>query len=238
MKKLYIKNELAFSLLWIGIYIVSLSAADGISIDLGIEKVLTAPLCLVLSGFLYIWISKMNLKQVYGLVYPHISLKSVLYYIPLVLIVSVNLWSGVQLNYTVFESFLYVISMVCVGFLEEIIFRGFLFKALAKDNLLQAIIISSVSFGLGHIINLLNGSDFIPTLLQIAYAISAGYLFTILFHTTGSLIPCIVTHSLLNSLSAFTVEQSALMDYCSAIFLMIVPLCYAWYIQRYTKRPQ
>lgn len=237
MKQLYRKNELAFTLIWIGIYVFSLSVADGISSDLGIKKIITAPLCLLLSGFLYFWICKMNLKQKYGLVYPQISLKSVLYYVPLVLIVSVNLWNGVQLNDTIFECILCVISMMCVGFLEEIIFRGFLFKTLAKDNLQQAIIISSITFGIGHIVNLLNGADLIPTLLQIAYAISAGYLFTILFHKTGTLIPCIITHSTLNSLSAFVVERSLMMDYAAAAFLVVVPLCYAWYLQC-NQRPE
>ena len=32
-------------------------------------------------------------------------------------------------------------------------------------------------FGFGHIVNLLNGADFLPTLLQIIYAVSGGYLF-------------------------------------------------------------
>jgi hypothetical protein len=38
--------------------------------------------------------------------------------------------------------------------IEEVIFRGFLFKALQKDKLSVAIIVSSVTFGFGHIVNL------------------------------------------------------------------------------------
>ena len=55
------------------------------------------------------------------------SAKKYLHFIPLVIIASINLFCGVQLNLTVIESVLYVVSMLCVGFLEEVIFRGFLF---------------------------------------------------------------------------------------------------------------
>ena len=64
--------------------------------------------------------------------------------------------------------------MINVGFLEEIIFRGFLFKMMKKDNVKSAIIVSSITFGIGYIVNLLNGADFIPSLLQVFYAIAIG----------------------------------------------------------------
>lgn len=53
---------------------------------------------------------------------------------------------------------------------KQIIFRGFLFKALYNDNVKLAIVILSVTFGIGHIVNLLNGKDLIPTLLQVCSA--------------------------------------------------------------------
>ena len=232
MKKIYSKNELAFSLIWIGIYVVSLSVADSFSSRIGIEKSLTALLAIIMTLFLYLWINKMNLKSKYGLVYPSVSAGRLFYYVPLIMIVSVNLWSGIQLNYSVIESVLFVISMAGVGFLEEIIFRGFLFKALCKDGLKQAILISSMTFGIGHIINLFTGAELFSTLLQIAYAISIGYLFTILFLCTDSLIPCILTHSAVNSLSCFASEQSIILEIVSSVFLIIVPLVYAYAIQK------
>ncbi len=61
--------------------------------------------------------------------------------------------------------------------MEEVIFRGFLFKAICKTNVKQAIIISSVTFGFGHIVNLLNGRDIPETLIQICYAVAIGFLF-------------------------------------------------------------
>ena len=124
--------------------------------------------------------------------------------------------------------------MINVGFIEEIIFRGFLFKMMAKDNVKSAIIVSSVTFGIGHIINLLNGADLIPTLMQICYAISIGYLFVIIFYKSKSLIPCIITHSAVNSLSIFNVENGISL-YVESMFLIIVPLVYAIYINKTKK---
>lgn len=235
MTKLYQKNELSFALIWIGIYVVSLSLADSLSMEVGIAKVFTAPLCILMTLFLFFWIKKTDLKEKYGLVSPCLSASHLLYYIPLVLMATTNLWSGFQLNLSITETLLFVISMICVGFLEEILFRGFLFKALSKDNLKQAILISSITFGIGHFVNLLNGAELVPTLMQIGYAISAGYLFTILFLKTGSLVPCILAHSTINSLSCFSVERTAFVEMAASLFLMVVPLIYVFYLQN--KRP-
>lgn len=67
--------------------------------------------------------------------------------------------------------------MLCVGFLEETIFRGLPFTAIAKDNLKSAVIISSVTFGIGHIINLFNGSgmDLVNNLCRIVFAVAVGF---------------------------------------------------------------
>ena len=77
--------------------------------------------------------------------------------------------------------------MILIGFLEEIIFRVFLFQIMAKDNIKSAIIVISLTFRIGHIVNLLNVVDIIPTLIQIFYSISIGYLFAIIFIKRNSL---------------------------------------------------
>jgi membrane protease YdiL (CAAX protease family) len=121
--------------------------------------------------------------------------------------------------------------MFNVGFIEEVIFRGFLFKMMAKSNIKSAIIVSSITFGMGHIINLLNGAELVPTLLQICYATATGYLFVIIFHKSKSLVPCIITHCLVNSLSVFNVENDISL-YISPLFLTVIPLAYAIYINK------
>ena len=233
MKKLYEKNELNFALLWIGIYVVGLSLADSLSAKLGVEKSVTALLSLVLTVGLFVWTCKAGLGRKMGLIPPEIAPKEVLYYAPLLLIPTVNLWGGVHLNLTILESCLYVFSMLCVGFLEELIFRGFLFRALCKDNLKTAVIISAVTFGAGHIVNLLSGAELVSTLLQVVYAIAIGFTFTYLFLVSGSIWPCILCHSAINGLSAFASENQGLwLDLAGAAFLCAVSIGYALYLAK------
>lgn len=236
MNKLYSKSELWFSLVWIVIYVALFSVADGLSADLGIEKVVTAPLCILMTALLLLWIRKNGLTVKYGLRTAKISAKKYLYFLPLAVLASTNLWGGFALRFSPLETVLYVISMIGVGILEELIFRGFLFKALCADNIRSAIAISSITFGIGHIINLLNGADFFPTLLQICYATAAGFLFTIIFHKSGSLLPCIITHCTINSLSAFGAERSAALDVVTAVTLTVFSLLYALWILRSDKK--
>ena len=236
MYRLYKKNELNFSLVWIISYVILFSAADRLSALVGIEKIITAPVCIVFTLLLFGFISKNNLKKQYGLCPFQGNLKNYLYFIPLLLIMSVNLWNGITMNASVAETVLHILSMFCVGFIEEIIFRGFLFKALCKDNVRMAILISSITFGMGHIVNLLNGRDFIPTLLQICYANVIGFLFTILFYKGKSLLPCMITHGVLNALSIFAVKNSSLgFDIISNAALCIISVGYAFWILRKTK---
>ena len=239
MKSLYKKNELMFALINIAVYVVGISLADSASISLGVEKSVTAAATVLLSAMLLLWIKKEGLMKKYGLCKSSVPPLKMLFYLPLVIIVSVNLFYGVKMNLSVTETVLYIISMLCVGFIEEIIFRGFLFKAMAKDNIKSAIIVSSVTFGMGHIVNLFNssGADLFSTLLQIAYAIAIGFLFTVIFYRTESLISCIVTHSLVNSLSVFS-DESALTagrELFTAGVLVVVPLLYTVYLWRRTE---
>lgn len=91
--------------------------------------------------------------------------------------------------------------MINVGFIEEVIFSGFLFKMMAKENVKRAMIVSALTFGIGHIVNLLNGAEFLSTIMQVCYAVCLGYLFVVIFYKSKFLIPCIVIHGVINSLA-------------------------------------
>ncbi|MBR2496348.1 MAG: CPBP family intramembrane metalloprotease [Clostridia bacterium] len=236
MRRLYEKNELLFAILWIVIYVVSMSIADGLSQNVGIEKSITVVVSLILSSFLLVWIKKSGLSGKYGLVKGKFPPKTYLYFLPLVIIVSVNFWGGINVHLSLIESVFYVISMLCVGLLEEIIFRGFLFKYLCKDNLTVAIIVSSITFGIGHIVNLLSGADVLLTFLQIIYATCAGFLFTVIFYKSGSMLPCIITHSLINATSVIVFESNMTLSIITAVVLSVVSLVYALWIIKSDKK--
>ena len=230
MKRIYEKNEVTFSIIWILIYVITMSMADYFSYLVGIEKVFTMPLSITLVTILLIWINKEKVSSRYGLTKGCFPQKAYLYFIPLIVTVSVNFWGGVRIQYTILETVLYVISMLSVGIIEEIIFRGFLFKALSKDNVKVAIIVSSLTFGFGHIINLVSGAELLPTLLQIAYATAAGFSFTIIFYKSGSLLPCIIAHSVMNATSVFACNMGVIMDIITAVVLIVIFMGYALWI--------
>lgn len=208
MKKLYEKSEQTFAIVWIVIYCILQSLANPLNEKIGIEYSASAIFCIVQSTVLFVFIRKNNLLKRYGLCKSSFAPRYFLYYVPLFILATGNLWNGIAVNYSPWESVCRIICMLCVGFIEEVIFRGFLFKAIAKDNLKSAIIISSVTFGMGHLVNLFNGSgmDLVSNLCQISFAIAVGFLFVTIFHRGGSLLPCIITHSAINTLSTFANE--------------------------------
>lgn len=232
MNKLYRKSELWFSLAWILVYIIGTSITDNIG------KVFTLILHLLLTSLALFWVFKNGLGQKYGLCKSRLSAKRVLFYIPLLIAVSCNLWFGVRMNMSAADSAIYVGSMLCVGFLEEFIFRGLLFRAMEKDSLKAAVIVTSLTFGIGHIINLFNGSGMglIANLGQVVSAVAFGFLFVILFMKTGSLLPCIAAHSAINALSAFAVTPSPLWDILTALVLTLLALGYALILLKKTKK--
>jgi len=227
MEKIFEKHETLFCILLIVVYILVNSYCIQ---NFGIEDYRSTIINTIFSISLIVLMIILKRTSYYGLI-KVTNLNKYLYFIPLLLIISVNLWNGVNINNSASEIFFYILTMINVGFIEEIIFRGFLFKMMAKDNVKRAIIVSAITFGIGHIINLLNGADFIPTLMQICYAISIGYLFAIIFYKSKSLIPCIITHSLVNAFSIFNTDN-LLSVYIAPIFLIIVPLVYSIYINR------
>lgn len=234
MKKFYDKHELAFAIVWIIVYVNLFSMADNASRALGTEKLITFPVAVLMSLVLLCWLRRHGLFEKYGLCASKAKARQFLYYLPLLLIVSCNAWFGLRLNMSVLESVLYVLTMLCVGFLEEVIFRGLLFRAMCRDGVKAAIIVSSITFGIGHIVNLFNGSGagLFATLCQVCYAVAAGFMFVIIFYRGGSLLPCIAAHSGINMLSAFGVEAGNKGHVFTALALCIISLGYAVYLNK------
>ena len=234
LKKLYEKSELWFALAWIIGYVAFASIGDNISADLGIDKIVTLPILVAMSAILYCFVRKNSLTEKYGLCRPQLPAAKMLYYIPLLVLLTANLWYGARMNTSPLETVLYFLAMFCVGFLEELIFRGLLFQAMAKDGEKTAIIVSSVTFGIGHIVNLVNGSgaELLPNLLQVMYAVAIGFAFVMIYCRTKSLMPCIIVHSVFNGLSAFSNEavMTPGRQIISGVLLAVIASGYALYL--------
>ena len=227
MKRVFEKNETLFCILLILLYLTINSYCIQ---KFGLTDYRSTIINTVLSLFLIVLMVVLGRIKYYGITKIK-NAKKFLSFIPLIFIPTVNLWNGININHAKNEIIFYILTMINVGFIEEIIFRGFLFRMMEKDNVKVAIIVNAITFGIGHIINLLNGAALIPTFMQICYAVSIGYLFVIIFHKSKSLIPCIITHSLMNALSVFNVDNSISM-YVAPVFLTVVPLLFAVYINK------
>ncbi len=231
INKLYEKSKIWFALAWIIIYVVGTSITDELSRQFGVEKIFSVPYLLFLSAILLVWVQRNELFTQYGLCKSDISAKRFLYYIPLVALVSCNFWYGVRMNVDLGEFALYGISMLCVGFLEELIFRGFLFRAMEKDGIKSAITVSSITFGIGHIVNLINGSGamLLDNLCQVVSAIAIGFLFVVMFYRGKSIIPCILAHQFIN-VTSFLANDGAIDNttrIVQSIIICAIALVYA-----------
>ena len=230
MKKLYEKSELTFAIIWIAVYCVLQSLANPLNERIGIEYAASAVFCILQAVVLFAFIRKNNLQKRYGLCKSPVPAWRFLYYVPLLILASGNLWNGVAVNYSMAGTVCHIACMLCVGFLEEVIFRGLLFAAIAKDNVRSAIVISSVTFGIGHIINLFNGSgmNLANNLCQIVFAIAIGFLLVTIFYRGGSLLPCIFVHSAINVLSTFANNANAVVkrDIIQILVMILITVAY------------
>lgn len=201
MKKLYEKNELLFAILWIIAYCVVCGTVRG---NLGDESpVMTAVLAVFTAGIL-IFVKSDRLEEKYGLCKWKGRAADYWFFIPLFILMTGNLWGGFGMEYGGMAQVFAAVSMFLVGFVEEMIFRGFLFRILLKkDPAPVAITISAVTFGIGHIVNLFTGHASLETVIQIFFAIAWGYLFTFVFYKSGSLVICIIVHGLIDVFSKF-----------------------------------
>lgn len=233
LKKLYNKSNIWFAVALIIAYCVLMSIGDVLSKLIGIQKIITLPVAICLSAILFAFLKKNKLSAPIGLCRPKVKASVMLYYLPVVFMLSANFWFGITCNLGVLETVLSILTMLCVGFLEELIFRGFLFGAMKKENLVLAVIVSAITFGMGHIINLVNGSgaDLLPTLLQVIYATAAGLMFVMMYYRSKSLLVCIAAHGLFNAISVFANNNLTLgQRVISCILLSFIMEGYAVYL--------
>jgi len=236
MKKLYEKSEITFAILWIVIYTVGMGTLQN---TFGLDSLWHMLGLIVISAAIFLFVKKNGLMEVYGLAGWAKNNRAMLWFIPLWLLSCMNLLSGFQPDYPVPGLFYAAVSMALVGFAEELIFRGFLFKAMLRDgNVKAAVIVSSVTFGLGHILNLFTGQDLIETLNQVVFAVAVGFVFTLVFYKSGSLLPGILAHSFIDASSVFASDEgSQLLNMILHIVFIVVSLAYCLYLAKRVETP-
>ena len=235
MKKFYQEHEILFAILVIAVYTVVMGnlrrlGDDGPFMMIGL---------IAFSALVYLFVRKNALTEYYGLSGWAKNNREMLWFIPLWIIAGCNLWGGIAPEYPLPGQIYAAVSMLFVGFAEEMIFRGFLFKAMLKDGSVKtAIIVSSVTFGAGHIVNLLIGQDFFETLMQVFFAVAVGFAFTMAFYKSGSLLPCILAHSLIDVFAVFAAGKGGtLLNAISYCVMTATSIAYGLYLMKRVETP-
>ncbi len=233
LKRLYDRSEIGFAITWIVAYVVVMGGLRG---NYGDESpaLLIGMVAFTIASVLFLRAT--DTWQKYGLTtWP--DGRRYLYFVPLVLLCTVNLWEGVSPRYEGLAQLRAMASLALAGWVEELVFRGFLFRAMEKESVTRAIIVSALTFGAGHIVNLFTGQASLDTFLQVAYASAIGFAFVMVFHTSGSLWPGILTHAIVNATSKLAnqdmpAQTEALLTYGTAAFIIVVAGGYAWYLHK------
>jgi membrane protease YdiL (CAAX protease family) len=98
----------------------------------------------------------------------------------------------------------FIVFCFAIGLFEEVVFRGLILTVLlqrlpqTKTGILQAIVLSSLVFGVLHFVNFVAGANPFDTLLQIGYSFLMGMLWAVVYLKTKNLWMAIVLHALYN----------------------------------------
>lgn len=234
MKRFYEKSELWFAIVWIIAYCVICGTIRG---NFGDESpIMTATLAVFSAGILF-FVKKNGLEERYGLCKWTGKAADYWFFIPLFILMTGNLWGGFGMAYGGMAQVFAAVSMFLVGFVEEMIFRGFLFRILLKkDPAPVAVTISAVTFGIGHIVNLFTGHASLETVIQIFFAIAWGFLLTVVFYKSGSLVVCIIVHGLIDVFSKFkTQSESDVLNVLTYVYIgatIVGAVIYCTYLSR------
>ena len=146
-----------------------------------------------IAGLVIMWRTRPSLAD-YGFRFP-LHVDRGLWLLPLVA-VPVVLVAFVGIQVTPTQAVAYGVLAVCVGFNEEIWFRGLLLATLRRLGTRRAIIGASVVFGALHLTNFFAGRPPLYLGLQFAFACLVGFVLAEIVAITGSLWVGIAWHFL------------------------------------------
>lgn len=140
-------------------------------------------------------------NKVHGITWFFVSLTIAVNNFPFVQAISGNLSI---VNGEFWRVVVFTVDCIMVAAIEELIFRGLVFNLILessskdKKGLIKAIAISSVIFGLSHLLNLFGGASLLPTIAQVGYTSLIGALCAFLLFKTRNIIFPWIFHAVYN----------------------------------------
>lgn len=230
IRKLQDTQPVWHAVIWIAIYIVAVNIGDAVGQLLRFEG-MTSIVLAALSVILFVYVRTSGRAAFYGLRRVQAgTLPLTLWYLPLFAVAFVPYWQGIRGDLGVDVVLFTFLLVAAVGFVEELLFRGFLLRALRTEgSTTWAVIISGVTFGIGHVVNLLRGYAPAEQAVQIVTAILIGIALAYCVVLTGSILPGVAFHALFN-LSAAVTAGSERGDLVTAGVIAVVMIPYIAYL--------
>jgi len=226
LKKLYQNKAVSHSLVWLAIYLVLNTITGNIagSMDIDTNMVSAIP-NLALAIICFYYLRSTGIADDIGLLTKPTERASVmLYYIPLLALPFLNLIYGINSSLSATDVAFILAMYIGVGFMEEVIFRGLMFKALVKKwNRYIVITFISFTFAVGHIVSMVAvGQSGLDTVFQIINAFVVGFMFMSVILASGNLTICIITHILYNFLANISMVGNTHKEIIAVNFLITV----------------
>jgi len=233
MKTLQETKPIWHAVAWIALYVVVVNLGDMISGTLGVANLATSILLVALSVGLLLYVKKNHWLEYYGLTSLGTGqLQRMLFYVPMLAIVLIMSLKGVIPGLSLQDIVIICVLMICVGFLEELLFRGFLFQAILKTGgLNRAVMISGITFGIGHIVNLARGYSAGDQVIQIVAGIFIGIALAYCVAITKTILPGVIFHALLN-ITGIVTNDNLQMETYIVMAIVVVTVLYAIYLKR------
>lgn len=186
------------AILWMIMYVIPFSVAMAITAIYELDNLLLpTSVNIVFSIIATIYLKKRYLSfGAIGIKKP-VNIRKTIYFIPFILIASVPVIFGGKFSVTSYEAINYFVLTLSVGYFEEILGRGVLYRIVESvKGKWCAVVVSSFIFGVAHLANALGGKNIIDIVLQIGFAFIIGVLLAELMIITKSIIPGMLYHFL------------------------------------------
>lgn len=231
----YLEMVVQTIVIWVILYGIIYSFSENFSKLFGENHILTVFATMLYLVALYIFLKKQNKLSVYGLCLPKYWRKNDIgWLMPLLAFPFANIY--LQRDQTILQNswIIFILTLFTV-FLEELLFRGYLLTyILGKCGIVNkwiAMIVSSILFGMFHIVNLFQGADLLYTIIQMLCACGIGLCLCVLVLKYKSILPGTIIHYLINITSS-DVRKSGNHVLLCFLILSVSYIFYAFLLNR------
>ena len=234
MRKFYERHQVLVAVRWIVAYCVVMAPIKG---SFGYASVWMMLALAAFAAGITAFIKANRLEKRFGLAGWPRDTRRFLYFLPMWVLASANLWDGLAPSYRGAALAIATASMLLVGYVEETLFRGFLLRGmLAEGRAVTAVVVSALTFGMGHIVNLFAGQASFETLVQVFFAVAWGFIFTMVAYKSGSLLPCVIAHGMIDAFALYGADNM-LVDSIAIFTTIVAGAVYCFYLAR-LKTPE